>query len=52
MSYSIIEPMVVNDALQDEHWANAMDEELEQFARNDVWELIVKPNNVNCIGAK
>ncbi|MEX5523356.1 hypothetical protein, partial [Bacillus cereus] len=36
---SKIEPKNVNEALTDEYWINAMQEELEQFRRNEVWEL-------------
>ncbi|GAA0149841.1 hypothetical protein LIER_08920 [Lithospermum erythrorhizon] len=33
----------VNEALKDEHWISAMQEELLKFQRNDVWELVPKP---------
>ena len=29
-----------------------MHEELHQFVRNDVWELVPRPNYVNVIGTK
>ena len=29
-----------------------MHEELHQFVRNDVWELVSRPNGVNVIGTK
>lgn len=29
-----------------------MQDELQQFERNDVWELIIIPNGVNMIGTK
>ncbi|XP_073030787.1 uncharacterized protein [Primulina eburnea] len=44
---SLIEPKNVNEALIDEFWVNAMHEELEQFVRNDVWDLVPRPDNVN-----
>ncbi|GJW52236.1 hypothetical protein Tco_0093587 [Tanacetum coccineum] len=35
---SIIEPKNVNEALKDESWVVAMQEELNQFVANDVWD--------------
>ncbi|XP_038722028.1 uncharacterized protein LOC120014180 [Tripterygium wilfordii] len=46
------EPKNVKDALNDESWVDAMHEELNQFARNDVWTLVRKPENSNIIGTK
>ncbi|GJY30297.1 retrovirus-related pol polyprotein from transposon TNT 1-94 [Tanacetum coccineum] len=37
---STIEPKNVNEALGDESWIVAMQEELNQFVANDVWELV------------
>ena len=44
---SKIEPKNVQEALNDEYWVCAMQEELGQFERNAVWELVPKPNKVN-----
>ncbi|GJT56754.1 retrovirus-related pol polyprotein from transposon TNT 1-94 [Tanacetum coccineum] len=49
---SIIEPKNVNEALGDESWIVAMQEELNQFIANDVWELIPQPKNMTIIGTK
>ena len=49
---SIIEPSNVQEALQENQWIKAMQEELHQFERNQVWELTLHPNNVNVIGTK
>ncbi|GAA0160085.1 transmembrane signal receptor [Lithospermum erythrorhizon] len=49
---SNIEPKDVKTALQDENWINAMQEELVQFERNEVWELVPRPKNHNVIGTK
>ena len=49
---SSIEPKNINEALLDESWTNAMQEELEQFSRNDVWTLVPRPSHVNVIGTK
>ncbi|GJY41805.1 hypothetical protein Tco_0429075 [Tanacetum coccineum] len=40
---STIEPKNVNEALKDESWVVAMQEELNQFVANDVWELVPLP---------
>jgi len=37
---SQVEPKTVADALEDSNWINAMHEELNQFARNEVWTLV------------
>ncbi|GKC91859.1 retrovirus-related pol polyprotein from transposon TNT 1-94, partial [Tanacetum coccineum] len=42
----------VNEALGDESWIVAMQEELNQFIANDVWELVPQPKNMTIIGTK
>ncbi|GJS28716.1 retrovirus-related pol polyprotein from transposon TNT 1-94 [Tanacetum coccineum] len=42
---STIEPKNVNEALTDESWIIAMQEELNQFIANDVWELVAQGYN-------
>ncbi|CAA0807006.1 cysteine-rich RLK (RECEPTOR-like protein kinase) 8, partial [Striga hermonthica] len=49
---SLIEPKNAKEALKDECWILAMQEELEQFTRNDVWELVPEPSSGNVIGTK
>ncbi|GJR59077.1 zf-CCHC domain-containing protein [Tanacetum coccineum] len=46
------EPKNVNEALGDESWIVAMQEELNQFVPNDVWELVPQPRNMTIIGTK
>ena len=46
------EPKNVEEALQDENWVDSMHEELNQFVRNDVWELVPRPKIVHVIGTK
>nr|GEW28995.1 retrovirus-related Pol polyprotein from transposon TNT 1-94 [Tanacetum cinerariifolium] len=41
-----------NRALKDESWIIAMQEELNQFITNDVWELEPQPKNMTIIGTK
>ncbi|GJZ76276.1 retrovirus-related pol polyprotein from transposon TNT 1-94 [Tanacetum coccineum] len=48
----VIEPKNVNEALGDESWIVAMQEELNQFIANDVWELVPQPKNMTIIGTK
>ena len=49
---SMIEPTTVDEALLDDGWILAMQEELNQFQRNDVWDLVPKPLQKNIIGTK
>ena len=49
---SQIEPNDINEAIIDEHWTLAMQEELNQFERNSVWELVPKPKDNLVIGTK
>src|SRR4051812_48818704 len=44
---SLIEPTSVDHALEDPDWIIAMQEELNQFTRNDVWDLVPRPDGVN-----
>ncbi|XP_059623189.1 uncharacterized protein LOC132266352 [Cornus florida] len=46
------EPKNVDEALQSSDWLMAMQEELLQFVKNDVWELVSRPSDVNIIGTK
>ena len=49
---SQFEPKKVDETLQDADWVNSMHEELHQFVRNNVWELVPRPKGVNVIGTK
>jgi hypothetical protein len=40
------EPKDIGHALSDHNWVNSMHEELENFARNQVWELVDPPPRV------
>ncbi|MCI65192.1 gag-pol polyprotein, partial [Trifolium medium] len=46
---SKFEPKNVKEALTDEFWINAMQKELGQFKRNEVWDLVLRPESVNVI---
>ena len=44
------EPKKVEEALKDENWVESMHQELNQFVRNDVWELVPRPKDMHVIG--
>ncbi|GKE06209.1 retrovirus-related pol polyprotein from transposon TNT 1-94 [Tanacetum coccineum] len=48
----VVEPKNVNKALGDESWVVAMQEELNQFIANNVWDLVPLPKNQSIIGTK
>jgi len=48
----MIEPTIVDEALADDGWILAMQDELNQLKRNDVWDLVPKPEHKNIIGTK
>jgi hypothetical protein len=48
---SSIEPFRVEEALQDPDWVLAMQEELNNFERNEVWSLVSRPKK-NVVGTK
>ena len=49
---SQIEPKNIDEALKDENWIIAMQEELNQFERNKVWNLVEKPSDYPIVGTK
>jgi len=49
---SMIEPTKADEALANDGWIIAMQDELNQFKRNDVWDLVPKPEHKNIIGTK
>ena len=46
------EPKKVGEALQDENWVDSMHQELHQFVRNDVWELVPRPRDTHVFGTR
>jgi len=46
------EPKTVANALEDSSWITAMHEELNQFARNEVWTLVLRTSGMNVIDTK
>nr|XP_033516484.1 uncharacterized protein LOC117280838 [Nicotiana tomentosiformis] len=49
---SQIKPKKVEKALKDSNWVQAMQEKLNQFDKNQVWELLPKPENAAIVGTK
>ena len=49
---STIEPKNINEAIKDESWVIAMQEELNQFVRKDVWTLVPQLKSQTIIGTK
>ena len=49
---SLIEPKNIKEALLDSDWISAMQEELNQFERSRVWNLVPKPQNRTGIGTR
>ncbi|WVZ62805.1 hypothetical protein U9M48_012507 [Paspalum notatum var. saurae] len=49
---SSIEPSIIDQALSDPDWVNAMHEELNNFTRNEVWTLEARPKGARVIGTK
>ncbi|XP_070042956.1 uncharacterized mitochondrial protein AtMg00820-like [Nicotiana tomentosiformis] len=49
---SLIEPKNVAEALQNADWVNAMQDELNQFERSQVWHLVPRPLDRSVIGTK
>nr|GEU75246.1 retrovirus-related Pol polyprotein from transposon TNT 1-94 [Tanacetum cinerariifolium] len=52
LTISIMEPKSVNEALTDPAWTESMQEELHQFIRLDVWELVSSPDGIKPLTLK
>ncbi|XP_073294588.1 uncharacterized protein [Primulina huaijiensis] len=46
------EPMKIEEAFLDPSWIEAMEEELNQFKRNEVWLLVPRPSHQAVIGTR
>ena len=47
-----MEPKIVSEALQDDHWYNSMKEEIEKIEKNKTWTLVPRLADKNVIGTK
>ncbi|GJY75509.1 retrovirus-related pol polyprotein from transposon TNT 1-94, partial [Tanacetum coccineum] len=52
LTVSRTEPKNIKEAIDDSSWIEAMQEELHQFDRLDVWELVDRPLCKNVINMK
>ena len=48
----MIEPKGIKEALQDADWVKAMQEELAEFERNNVWDLVPTPEGISVVGSR
>jgi hypothetical protein len=47
-----VEPTTLDEALGEADWILAMQDELNNFTKNQVWELVERPENKNVVGTK
>ncbi|GJY22252.1 ribonuclease H-like domain-containing protein [Tanacetum coccineum] len=52
LTVSTIEPKNIKEAMSDHNWIESMQDELHQFERLDVWELVPRPDGKNIITVK
>nr|GEW82491.1 retrovirus-related Pol polyprotein from transposon TNT 1-94 [Tanacetum cinerariifolium] len=52
LNVGILEPKTVKEALTDPAWIESMQEELHQFIRLDVWELVPSPDGIKPLTLK
>nr|GFA81768.1 Gag-Pol polyprotein [Tanacetum cinerariifolium] len=52
LTVSIIEPKSIKESLTDPAWIEPMQEELHQFIRLDVWELVTSPDGIKPLTLK
>nr|GEX51266.1 hypothetical protein [Tanacetum cinerariifolium] len=52
LTVSIMEPKTVKEALTDPAWIESMQEELHQFIKLDVWELVSSPDGIKPLTLK
>ena len=47
-----MEPKHIDKAMQDDNWVKEMQEELDQFQKNDIWKLVKLPKGKIEVEAK
>ena len=50
--YDVDDPFYFEDAVKEEKWVEAMNEEIGAIERNDTWELVDLPQGKEVIGVK
>ena len=46
------DPLYFDEAIKEDKWIKAMDEEIDSIERNNTWELMDLPKGKKCIGVK
>jgi hypothetical protein len=46
------QPTYFEEAIKEENWVKAMDEEMDSIEKNDTWDLVELPEGKDCIGVK
>ena len=49
---SIRIPTSVEEALKDESWIRAMNEEMSALEKNEIWEIVEKPKDKKAVGCR
>ncbi|GJX60536.1 retrovirus-related pol polyprotein from transposon TNT 1-94 [Tanacetum coccineum] len=52
LTVSTIEPKNIKEAMENHSWIESMQDELNQFERLQVWELVLRPERKNIIALK
>ena len=52
MALLSFQPSSFEEAIRDENWVQAMDEEIEAIKKNNTWDLVDFPKEKNLIGVK
>jgi hypothetical protein len=48
----MLEPKNFNESSKDNHWIKAMNDELDQIEKNNMWEMVHRLEGKNVIGSK
>ena len=51
-NYCVVEPGSFEEAIKEDAWRNAMQEEIDAIEKNKTWQLVEKPNDKEAIGVK
>jgi hypothetical protein len=48
----MLEPKNFNESSKDDHWVKVMNDEIDQIEKNNMWEMVHRPEGKNIIGSK
>jgi Reverse transcriptase (RNA-dependent DNA polymerase) len=51
-NFCVVEPESFEQAVQEEVWRNAMEDEIKMIEKNETWELVEKPKEKDIVGLK